>query len=458
MNIIKLILLLFINTSIASSSEFVKLCKNKKSPKEIKKTIGYLKRMVQKTFSVKNVSVKSEYHLDYKFPRYEFAKKELYDYNRVESFLLSSFNDNSISCEKVRERLAKLKTLEMATVPPKKIAMDRLKRKTWTIKGITDISPLAEFTNLEYIHIGQNSIRSIEPLKGMTKLKVLKMGKNDIEDVSPLANLKELQVLELFENMIEDITPLKSLNNLEYLSVFGNYLGSLVKHSKMSSSKKKAQEKENLKTFNSLTKLKFLGASVNGFATIEHFNEAKSLRYLNMSNNRIRDISNLKKMSNLKYLVLKKNYLTSIDSVKNLRQLVSLKLSGDHNLIKCWAPLASLSKITKSAYFSINHKIGGVANRKVDGLDKGDEYTCIQCPRRAKIRSQLIKNHCRGLGKYSQYFCEERPFDFCIQRNCNKVCKKVAMNKKGICRKKCRKDRKGDVFKMCKKDFKQECR
>ena len=34
MKIIKLILLLFINTSIASSSEFVKLCKNKNSPKQ----------------------------------------------------------------------------------------------------------------------------------------------------------------------------------------------------------------------------------------------------------------------------------------------------------------------------------------------------------------------------------------------------------------------------------------
>jgi internalin A len=292
----------------------------------------------------------------------------------------------------------------------------------------------------------------------MTKLKVLKMGKNDIEDVSPLANLKSLQVLELFENMIEDITPLKSLGNLEYLSVFGNYLGALVKHSKMSKRKKMTQEKENLKTFNALTELKFLGASVNCFTTIEHYTEARNLRYLNMSNNRISDISNLKKMSNLKYLVLKKNYLTSIDSVKNLKQLVSLKLSGDNNQIKCWAPLAPLSRITKSAYFSINHKIGGVANRKIDGLSKGDEYTCIQCARRGRIQSPLIKKHCRGLGKYSEYFCEQRPFDFCIQRNCNKACNKVPLNKKGVCRKKCRSNSKGDVFKICKKDFKQECK
>ena len=73
--------------------------------------------MVQKTFSVKNTTVKSEYHLTYQFPRYEFSKKELYDYKIVESYLLKGFKDKTISCAEVKKRLDKITSLEMATLP-----------------------------------------------------------------------------------------------------------------------------------------------------------------------------------------------------------------------------------------------------------------------------------------------------------------------------------------------------
>lgn len=451
-------LLTLLYSTHSTASQFIKMCENPNSTKEIKKTIGYLKIMVQKTFSVKNTTVKSEYHLTYDFPRYEFSKKELYDYRLVEAFLIKGFKDKTVSCSQVKSRLDKVISLEMATVPPNKIAMDRLNRKTWTIRGITDISPLAEFTNLKFLHLGQNSIRSLEPLKNMKRLVVLKIGKNDIEDVSPLKNLKNLRVLEIFENMIEDISPLKSLQNLEYLSLFSNFLGERIKHSKMSKKQRKMQQENNLATLNSLSNLKYLGASGNGFTSIDSLKDGKNLRYLNLSNNLIKNIDNLKQMKRLKYLVLKKNKIMDINSLRNLTNLVSLKLSGDNNLIKCWAPLAPLGKITKTAYFSINHKIGGEANKKVDGLSKGEEYTCIKCGKKGSIRSPLIRKHCRGLGKYSKYFCEERPFDFCIQRNCNSFCNKLPRNKKGKCRKDCRTDSKGTVFKKCKTSYRKSCR
>jgi hypothetical protein len=420
-------------------SPFVGMCRDRNSPKEIKKTIGYLKRMVTKTFSKKNVTVNSEYHSNYDFPRYEFNEEELYDYNKVEGFLIKHFNSDAISCEETRKRLSLLESLEIATLPPNKIAMNRTKRSTWTIKGITDISPLAEFTNLKYLHLGQNSIRSLEPLKGMVKLEVLKAGKNDIEDVSPISELSKLKVLELFENMIEDISPLKDLIELEYLSVFGNFLGRDLKHSRMSLKNRTQQEKVNLETFNNFSNLNFLAASGNGFSTMSYFRESEKLRYLNMSNNKIQDLDNLKGMLNLKYLVLKKNRITNIEPLRDLNKLISLKLSGEHNLIKCWAPLGPLNKLNKSAYFTINHKIGGIANREKDGLEIGDAYTCIKCGNLNKMSSNLVRRHCKGLGKYSKYFCEERPFNFCSKRTCASRCKKKfnRRNDRAICRKEC---------------------
>ena len=243
-----------------------------------------------------------------------------------------------------------------------------------------------------------------------------------------------------------------------HVSIFGNFLGEHLKHSKMSKQQKINQQRKNLETLNNLPNLKFLGASGNGLTTIKELKDGKKLRYLNLSNNLIGDINNLKKMSRLKYLVLKKNKIKDIHSLRHLTGLVSLKLSGDNNLIKCWAPLAPLSKLTKSAYFSINHKIGGEANKAVDGLSKGEEYTCIKCGAKNSIRSPLVKKHCRGLGKYSQYFCETRPFNFCIQRNCNSKCNKLPRKKKGKCRKDCRSNVNGSVFKTCKTSYKQSCK
>ena len=59
---------------------------------------------------------------------------------------------------------------------------------------ITDISPLAELTELEFLEINStNRIKSVEPLRNLNKLKILNLYSSDeITDYSPLYNKPSL--------------------------------------------------------------------------------------------------------------------------------------------------------------------------------------------------------------------------------------------------------------------------
>jgi len=87
---------------------------------------------------------------------------------------------------------------------------------------ISDLSPLAELTNLEELVLGFNQITDVSPLAGLTKLKELDLFKNQITDVSPLAGLTKLEYLNLYNNEIAEISPLKGLTKLKELELREN--------------------------------------------------------------------------------------------------------------------------------------------------------------------------------------------------------------------------------------------
>ena len=117
---------------------------------------------------------------------------------------------------------------------------------------ITDLSPLANLTNLTQLHIWHREVADmlpvtnldISPLSGLisleslvlensgisdisllTELKALQglgLSANTIEDISPLAGLKKLQRLDLSDNNIEDLSPLAGLTNLWELRIRDN--------------------------------------------------------------------------------------------------------------------------------------------------------------------------------------------------------------------------------------------
>ena len=88
--------------------------------------------------------------------------------------------------------------------------------------AITDLSPLANLTNLTDLYLGDNAITDILPLAGLTNLTELVLYKNTITDISPLAGLTNLTELYLRANSITDVSSLEGLINLTRLGVSDN--------------------------------------------------------------------------------------------------------------------------------------------------------------------------------------------------------------------------------------------
>jgi internalin A len=83
-----------------------------------------------------------------------------------------------------------------------------------TNKKISDLRPLAGFTNLTQLWLDRNQITDLRPLANLSKMNILHLDRNQIIDLSPLADLHEMVQLHLANNKIVDVTPLATIGNL----------------------------------------------------------------------------------------------------------------------------------------------------------------------------------------------------------------------------------------------------
>ncbi len=83
-----------------------------------------------------------------------------------------------------------------------------------------DFKPLRYCKNLQALDLGHNGIWSLDFLYELPKLKVLILADNNISDITPLASLTGLEYLELFMNYrVVDYSPLSDLENLLDLNI-----------------------------------------------------------------------------------------------------------------------------------------------------------------------------------------------------------------------------------------------
>ena len=81
-------------------------------------------------------------------------------------------------------------------------------------KNITDISVLAQCTELTWLNLNNNQISDLTPLKNLKKLESLFLNNNKITDISALAGLTNLKTLQLQMNDITDWSPVDFLKNV----------------------------------------------------------------------------------------------------------------------------------------------------------------------------------------------------------------------------------------------------
>ena len=91
---------------------------------------------------------------------------------------------------------------------------------------ISDLSPLAGLTTLEFIGWWRRNIRPYT-FDGLNRLRELELHVNNISDISPLAGLTKLTRLNLQGNNISNVSPLAGLTNLKWLALNDNEISDI---------------------------------------------------------------------------------------------------------------------------------------------------------------------------------------------------------------------------------------
>lgn len=88
------------------------------------------------------------------------------------------------------------------------------------IHPLSDVSPLANLTNLTILSFGNNSVSDISVLANLTNLTRFSISGTQVTDFSVLANFTKLTELELGSSALSDISVLTNLSNLTELKLF----------------------------------------------------------------------------------------------------------------------------------------------------------------------------------------------------------------------------------------------
>ncbi len=202
---------------------------------------------------------------------------------------------------------------------------------------ITDISTLAELTNIErmQIYLSENQISDISALSGTEGPKRLDISKNKITDISPMTGHSEIIELNVSDNQITDISALTDCFNITTLDISYNYIESIKAvegiadliyfdfHHNRITSVASLNTLENLKTpeygavdatYNNLT-------STEG---LEAFWKNSSPTDVYLAHNKLADISSLAGCDSLVYFAAADNCLTN-DSLNTIITLSGLR-------------------------------------------------------------------------------------------------------------------------------------
>ena len=249
---------------------------------------------------------------------------------------------------------------------------------------ISDLTPLAGLTELQYLGLVGCQIRDITPLAGLTNLTWLDLYENDISDVSPLANLTQLQILQIYQNNISDLTPLTALTQLRNLALEDNLVRDI-------------RPLAGLKQLRTLLLGNFSPylPNNNQIIDITPLSEMKDMETLNLGWNQVSDITSLGGLVQLKQLWLDGNQISDVAPLIGLINLEKLLL--ERNQIRDTTPLQTLIEknpdleidIDPTPYIHITgpwlwmiaptpHGRGGAASIDVDSLATASQGTITE--------------------------------------------------------------------------------
>ena len=252
-----------------------------------------------------------------------------------------------------------------------------------SVRGsITDLSDLAQMTNLEELALCNQRIEDISGLKDLP-LKELYLSKNMITDFSVIQSLIDLDILCILENPAVDLSPLRDCGNISQLNIQGMHLTDIdfLKNMNLNYLDMNNAEVEN-GIFEPLTEMKNLDTlcmcNVNE-AAAETLSKMSTLKSLVMwgGETSLEDLKPLKGMDELESLA----FTAPISSLEGIEQFPSLNfLSVSFSLVKDLTPITGAE----------NLQIIDISNAEIENYEALFKHTGLKEVRCSEEQKQEI--------------------------------------------------------------------
>jgi Leucine-rich repeat (LRR) protein len=224
------------------------------------------------------------------------------------------------------ERLAELKMLSISRT------------------SVTDIQPLKELKKLQTLYLHHTTVSDLGPLTGITTLEALDLGSTQISDIDILSGLTNLQKLSLADTKVNDIGALAGLTNLQELVLSDTQIG-------------------DIRVLSGLTNLRILYLSRTQIGNVNVLSGLTSLQFLNLSGTRVSDIGALSGLTNLQELYLRDTQVSDVGCLASLTKLQRLGLSRTKV-----NDIGGLSRLTRLQWLDLTYT--SVSDEQLNELKK----------------------------------------------------------------------------------------
>lgn len=253
--------------------------------------------------------------------------------------------------------------------------------------GITNISEIMYFTNLEYLDLKGNRISDFSPISNLQKLKYLDISNNFtvlsgdrekglnlaplqnlvlletlyasgnlITDITPLSGMVCLRELDLQDNRLTDITPLQTCSGLEVLNISSNYsinaatgneqgissIGCVAFMPELRTLLVNDNVLLTLEGIETLTKLVYLDVTQNYLMTLSPLATCTALQTVIAQNNNLLDLVGLEGHPSIEVLDVRTNRLHYVPEILTMPALQTFEYLG--NQILDYAPIDQFEK------------------------------------------------------------------------------------------------------------------
>ena len=227
---------------------------------------------------------------------------------------------------------------------------------------IFDISPLEGLTKLRQLHVHGLYPHQLKHYLDMNDGRDPNVVFNGITDISALADLTEMRLLRIHLNAISDISPLANLTKLTHLRIYNS-------------------EIKDISALGDLDDLVLLWAHNNQIENISALSGNSGMQQLSLNNNAISDVSALSDMIDMEHLFLSNNDIADISPLRRLHALKVLRLENNNITdVSALAGLSELNELSLAQNFSLNNVQALLLNSGLGESDELDlRFTAVRC-------------------------------------------------------------------------------